>query len=88
LPNINAIMILDMSFVSGRSGPFCSQLLKFIVCPVTRTELRYDAERHLLVSEAAGLAYRIRDGVPILLVEKAIKLSSINGADFYKSDQK
>ena len=46
-------------------------LLSILVCPVTRTKLRYDAERQELVSDAAGLAYPIRDGVPVLLAEEA-----------------
>ncbi|MEH3158888.1 MAG: Trm112 family protein [Sphingomonas taxi] len=49
-------------------------LLERLVCPVTRQPLRYDAERQELVSEAAGLAYPIRDGVPVMLVEEARRL--------------
>lgn len=46
-------------------------LLSILVCPVTRTPLRLDADRGELVSDAAGLAYPIRDGVPVMLVEEA-----------------
>jgi uncharacterized protein YbaR (Trm112 family) len=46
-------------------------LLARLVCPVTRTPLRWDEERQELVSEAAGLAYPVRDGVPVMLVEEA-----------------
>jgi uncharacterized protein YbaR (Trm112 family) len=46
-------------------------LLDKLVCPLTRTPLRWDAERQELVSEAAGLAYPVRDGVPVMLVEEA-----------------
>lgn len=46
-------------------------LLEMLVCPVTRTSLRYDSEAHELVSEAARLAYPIRDGIPIMLPEEA-----------------
>ena len=49
-------------------------LLQKLVCPVTRTKLRYDPGRQELVSEAAGLAYPIRNGVPVMLVEEARKL--------------
>ncbi|WP_294245983.1 Trm112 family protein [uncultured Sphingomonas sp.] len=49
-------------------------LLERLVCPVTRTPLRYDEERQELVSEAAGLAYLIRDGVPVMLIEEAREL--------------
>ena len=47
------------------------ELLGLLVCPVTRTALRLDAERDELVSDAAQLAYPIRAGVPVLLVEAA-----------------
>ncbi|WP_448501312.1 Trm112 family protein [Sphingomonas sp.] len=46
-------------------------LLAILVCPATRTPLRLDAEACELVSDAAGLAYPIRDGVPVLLAEAA-----------------
>jgi uncharacterized protein YbaR (Trm112 family) len=46
-------------------------LLDILVCPLTRTRLRWDAEAQELVSEAAGLAYPVRDGVPVLLADEA-----------------
>jgi len=46
-------------------------LLERLVCPVTRTPLRYDEAARELVSEAAGLAFPIRDGVPVMLIEQA-----------------
>jgi uncharacterized protein YbaR (Trm112 family) len=46
-------------------------LLSVLACPVTRTALRWDAERQELVSEAAGVTYPVRDGVPVLLIEEA-----------------
>lgn len=46
-------------------------LLERLVCPVTRKPLRYDEAAGELVSDAAGLAYPIRDGVPVMLVEEA-----------------
>ena len=49
-------------------------LLAKLVCPVTRTPLRWDAERCELVSEAAGLAFPVRDGVPMLVVREARRL--------------
>ena len=49
-------------------------LLARLVCPVTRTPLRYDERAQELVSEAAGLAFPIRDGVPVMLVEEARRL--------------
>ena len=49
-------------------------LLDKLCCPLTRTPLRYDRQAGELVSEAAGLAYPIRDGVPVMLVEEARRL--------------
>ena len=46
-------------------------LLVTLVCPATRTPLLYDAAAQELVSEAAGLAYPVRDGVPVMLLEEA-----------------
>lgn len=46
-------------------------LLEKLVCPVTRSQLRYDRERQELVSEAARLAFPIRNGMPVMLVEEA-----------------
>jgi len=50
------------------------RLLEILVCPVTRAQLTYDPVRQELISRAAGLAYPIRDGVPIMLPEEARKL--------------
>lgn len=50
------------------------KLLDILVCPVTRGPLRLDEERRELISEAAGLAYPIRDGVPVMLTEQARRL--------------
>jgi uncharacterized protein len=50
------------------------RLLEILVCPLTKTPLRYDRERQELVSEAARLAYPIRDGVPIMLPDEARKI--------------
>ena len=47
------------------------RLLELLVCPLTKQVLRYDRGRRELVSEAAGLAYPIRDGIPIMLVDEA-----------------
>jgi len=51
-------------------------LLERLVCPMTRTPLRYDEATQELVSEAAGLAYPIRDGVPVMLVEEARRIDA------------
>ncbi|WP_310496633.1 Trm112 family protein [Sandarakinorhabdus sp.] len=47
------------------------KLLAILVCPMTRASLRYDAAANELVADKAGLAYPIRDGVPIMLIEAA-----------------
>jgi len=46
-------------------------LLAILVCPVTRTRLVHDEAAQELISEAAGLAYPVRNGTPIMLVEEA-----------------
>jgi len=51
------------------------KLLEILVCPLTKTTLVYDREKQELVSKAAGLAYPIRDGIPIMLVDEARELS-------------
>ena len=50
------------------------KLLEILVCPLTKTPLEYDAARQELISRPAGLAYPIRDGIPIMLPEEARKL--------------
>jgi len=51
-----------------------SKLLDILVCPLTKGPLSYDADRQELVSRQAKLAYPIRDGIPILLIDEARKL--------------
>lgn len=50
------------------------KLLEILVCPLTKGPLRYDEEHQELISEKAGLAYPIRDGIPIMLVDEAREL--------------
>ena len=50
------------------------RMLESLVCPQTHAALRYDAGAQELISEAAGLAFRIEGGVPIMLVDEARKL--------------
>jgi len=52
------------------------KLLSILVCPVTKTTLHYDATAQELISTAAGLAYPIRDGIPVLLETEARNLSA------------
>jgi uncharacterized protein len=49
-------------------------LLQILVCPVTKQPLEYDRNAQELISKAAGLAYPIRKGIPIMLPEEARKL--------------
>jgi uncharacterized protein len=51
--------------------PVDPRLLEILVCPLTKAPLVYDRERNELISQAAGLAYPIRDGIPIMLPEEA-----------------
>ena len=51
------------------------RLLEILVCPVTKMPLQYDAERQELISRTAGLAYPIRDGIPIMLAEEAREIN-------------
>ena len=50
------------------------RLLDILVCPLTKEQLRYDAGAQELISDAARLAYPIRDGIPIMLVDEARNL--------------
>ncbi|MGD9783471.1 MAG: Trm112 family protein [Hyphomicrobiaceae bacterium] len=50
------------------------RLLALLVCPVSKHPLRYDADRNEVISEAARLAFPVRDGVAILTVEAARRL--------------
>lgn len=52
------------------------RLLEILVCPLTKQSLIYDRARGELISRAAGLAYPIRDGIPIMLPEEARKLDA------------
>jgi uncharacterized protein YbaR (Trm112 family) len=56
------------------------KLLEILVCPLTKGPLRYDAQRQELVSEQAHLAYPIRGGIPIMLVDEARRLDDSPGA--------
>ncbi len=51
--------------------PVDPRLLEILVCPLTKGPLEYDAAAGELISRRAGLAYPIRDGIPIMLVEEA-----------------
>lgn len=50
---------------------FDPKMLEALVCPQTQTVLSYDADKQELVSKAAKLAFPIRDGIPVMLVDEA-----------------
>ncbi len=56
---------------SRRADP---RLLDILVCPLTKTPLRYDAAKQELISDKARLAFPIREGIPIMLMDEARKL--------------
>jgi hypothetical protein len=60
-----------MTPAAQSSGGVDPRLLDLLVCPLSKGPLRYDRERQELVSEQAGLAYPIRDGIPIMLIDEA-----------------
>jgi uncharacterized protein YbaR (Trm112 family) len=60
------------------SASFDPKLLAILVCPMTRAPLRHDEATNELVADRAGLAYPIRDGVPILLIEEAREFTPVD----------
>ena len=57
-----------------------SRLLDILVCPVTKGPLEYDKARQELISRSAGLAYPIRDGIPVMLESEARRLDDSTDA--------
>jgi len=53
------------------SPAFDRHMLEALICPRTHARLEYDAEKQELISKPAGLAYPIRDGIPVMLVDEA-----------------
>jgi uncharacterized protein YbaR (Trm112 family) len=53
---------------------FDRRMLEALICPQSQTTLTYDADRQELVSKKAGLAYPIRNGIPVMLVDEARKV--------------
>ena len=60
--------------MASQPNAFDTKVLEFLVCPVCRGPLDYDAERQELISRQVRLAYPIRDGIPIMLQEEARQL--------------
>ena len=55
----------------GETPPASPKLLEALVCPATGGRLIYDPDRHELISKSANLAYPIRSGIPIMLIDEA-----------------
>lgn len=66
--------------MSHKLDPF---LLEILVCPQSHGSLRYDSHNNELISEKAGLAYPVRDGIPVMLVDEARKLDAPTAANTY-----
>ncbi|GAA4222614.1 hypothetical protein GGQ68_001055 [Sagittula marina] len=54
---------------------FDRRMLEALICPVSQARLDYDIDRQELISEKAGLAFPIRDGIPVMLVDEARRLA-------------
>lgn len=65
-------MTTDSNATQGQA--FDRRMLEALVCPQTHGVLSYDAEAQELISKTAGLAYPVRNGIPIMLVNEARKL--------------
>ena len=50
------------------------KLLNILICPVSKSALKYDHENNELISEESGLAYPVRDGIPVMLPDEARKI--------------
>lgn len=67
----------DIAAEAGTGGRMVDpKLLEILVCPLTKGPLDYDAAAQELISRQAGLAYPIRDGIPIMLVDEARRLDA------------
>ena len=68
---------MDEPAEAKRQAPIDPRLLEILVCPLTKGPLEYDREASELISRKAGLAYPVRDGIPIMLPEEARKLEEL-----------
>ena len=66
-PTTNALTVMPAPHATAVDR----RMLEALVCPRTQATLRYDADRQELISAEAGLAYPIRDGIPIMLASEA-----------------
>ncbi len=61
---------------AGNGSMIDKKLLSILVCPVTKAPLEYDREKEELVCKASGLAYPVRDGIPVMLESEARQLTA------------
>jgi len=61
---------------NGLDQKFASSMLEALVCPVTQSLLEYNSDSEELISRMAGLAFPIRDGIPIMLVDAARNINN------------
>ena len=61
--------------MADKSKEVDPKLLEILVCPLTKGPLEYDREKGELISHKAGLAYPIRDGIPIMLIDEAREIA-------------
>ena len=66
----------DASADTAPERGFDRHMLEALVCPVSHANLRYDARAQELISEVAGLAFPIRDGIPIMLLNEARQIKA------------
>ncbi|MFH5775323.1 Trm112 family protein [Paracoccus sp. NGMCC 1.201697] len=66
----------DASTPETTERGFDRHMLEALVCPVTHATLRYDAQAQELISDAAGLAFPIHDGIPIMLIDSARQIKA------------
>lgn len=66
----------DASAAPTPSARVDAKILEVLVCPLTKKPLDYDEAAQELISKTAGLAYPIRDGIPIMLIDEARRLDN------------
>ncbi|XP_072242724.1 protein preY, mitochondrial [Leuresthes tenuis] len=82
IPTITSARVSVRSFTDVKDEvqpPFDSSLLEFLVCPLSKKPLRYDANTNELINEELGIAYPIVDGIPNMIPQEARLLQK--GAD-------
>ena len=68
--------LLQMPTGHSVSAMIDKKLLSILVCPVSKAPLEYDKEKEELICKASGLAYPVRDGIPVMLESEARQLTA------------